>query len=314
MFFVFPLQRTVVVRRTPDVRRAALVTMLMTRLYSFRVSSGWVEKLSSVLVRVTLGVRHVLSLRRPILSSSFSFGSSVSRWPVEWSAELASHGFCIIPVLLTPDEIGKLSAELSAVQSNDSVRRRKGVYAIRNLLDIVPAVAELAASERLKALVAAALAPNAFAVRATLFDKTPGANWLVPWHQDLTVSVKERLEITGYGPWTVKAGVHHVQPPVSILEGMLAVRIHLDDCHEQNGALRVLAGTHHAGRLTAEQIELARRSATPITCSVNRGGAVLIKPLLLHASSAANQPSHRRVIHIDFASSDLAGGLKWFTE
>jgi hypothetical protein len=67
-------------------------------------------------------------------------------------------------------------------------------------------------------------------VKATLFDKTPDANWLVPWHQDLTISVKERVDIDGFGPWTVKAGVLSVQPPVSILERMLAIRIHLDDC------------------------------------------------------------------------------------
>ena len=60
----------------------------------------------------------------------------------------------------------------------------------------------------------------------------------MPWHQDLTISVKEQVEIDGYGPWTVKAGVVNVQPPLSILERMLAIRFHLDDCDERNGVLK----------------------------------------------------------------------------
>ena len=227
---------------------------------------------------------------------------------------LDSQGYSIVPALLNDEEIDRLSTALSIVSENEGVRRRGGVYAIRNLLDVVPAVAELAASPKIISLVQLALGTNTFAVRGMLFDKTPDANWLVPWHQDLTICVKERIAVDGYGPWTVKAGVQHVQPPVRILDGMLAVRIHLDDCHEQNGALRVLPATHRSGRLTSEQVEFAQREGIPVTCSVSRGGAVLMKPLVLHASSAADQPSRRRVIHIDFASCDLPRGLKWLSQ
>jgi hypothetical protein len=230
------------------------------------------------------------------------------------SRDLDLQGYSIVPAFLNGEESDSLSTALSIVRENEGVRRRGGVYAIRNLLDIIPAVAELAASQKIMTLVQSALGTNAFAVRGTLFDKTPDANWLVPWHQDLTICVKERVEIDGYGPWTVKAGVQHVQPPVRILDGMLAVRIHLDDCHEENGALRVLPATHRSGRLTSAQVEFARREGIPVTCSVSRGGAVLMKPLVLHASSAADQPSRRRVIHIDFASCNLPRGLKWLTE
>ena len=148
-------------------------------------------------------------------------------------------------------------------------------------------------------------------MRGTLFDKTLGANWLVPWHQDLTICVASRIDVTGYGPWTVKAGVCHVQPPVPILENMLSVRIHLDDCDEGNGALRVLPGTHIFGRVTAGQIAEKRRAVASVVCKVNAGDVFLMKPLLLHASSAAFRTTHRRVIHIDYACSQLAGGLQW---
>jgi ectoine hydroxylase-related dioxygenase (phytanoyl-CoA dioxygenase family) len=93
---------------------------------------------------------------------------------------------------------------------------------------------------------------------------------------------------------------------------MLAVRIHLDDCHPDNGALRVLPRTHALGRLNAEDIE-QQRAGDSFACTVEAGGVVLMKPLLLHASSAATAAAHRRVIHIDYASSRLAGRLQWRT-
>lgn len=126
--------------------------------------------------------------------------------------------------------------------------------------------------------------------------------------------MKHRAEIDGYGPWTIKAGVVHVQPPISVLENMLAIRIHLDDCDDRNGVLRVLPGTHKLGRLSADQITAAQAEITSVNATVKTGGAVLMKPLLLHSSSLGSDPSHRRVIHIEFASAGLPGGLSWPTE
>jgi ectoine hydroxylase-related dioxygenase (phytanoyl-CoA dioxygenase family) len=111
----------------------------------------------------------------------------------------------------------------------------------------------------------------------------------------------------------MKAGIWHVQPPASILDRMLSVRIHLDDCTESNGALRVLPGTHRLGRLNAVQITERQRLATSVSCVVDAGGVVLMRPLLIHASSAASEATHRRVIHIDYASCQLDGGLRWAT-
>lgn len=223
-------------------------------------------------------------------------------------------GFAIVPDVLAAKEIATLLSALAAVPPQPGVRKKSVVYAIRNLLNAVPEVSDLASDPKIMNLARQALGPNAFPVRATLFDKTSDANWLVPWHQDLTICVKERRDVSGYGPWTIKAGVPHVQPPAEILESMLAIRIHLDDCDANNGALRVLPATHRSGRLTPEQIEREQQTVSAVTCPVPRGGVLLLKPLLLHASSAAAQPSHRRVIHIDFASSPLPAGLSWFAE
>jgi hypothetical protein len=223
-------------------------------------------------------------------------------------------GFAVIPDLLDPQEIVDLVQAVTNADKQVGVRKRSSVYAIRNLLDSVPAIAELAASEKLSKVAGQVLGAAATPVKGTLFDKTPDANWLVPWHQDLTICVNKRVDLDGYGPWTTKAGVVNVQPPVSVLEQMLAIRIHLDDCDEHNGPLRVLPGTHRLARLSADQIELAQAQINPINCVVSSGGAVLMRPLLLHASSPSKIPGHRRVIHIDYAAIKLPSGLSWFAD
>jgi ectoine hydroxylase-related dioxygenase (phytanoyl-CoA dioxygenase family) len=99
-----------------------------------------------------------------------------------------------------------------------------------------------------------------------------------------------------------------------VLENMLTVRLHLDDADETNGALRVLPGTHKHGRLDAHQIEYWKQHDTAVTCTVKSGGAVVMRPLLLHSSTTAATPRHRRVLHFEYAAVDLPRGLKWFEE
>ena len=113
---------------------------------------------------------------------------------------------------------------------------------------------------------------------------------------------------------TTKADVLHVQPPAMVLENMLSVRLHLDACGEDNGALRVIAGSHQHGRIPEEKISSVRHAGPEKVCAVGRGGALLMRPLLLHASSPSLAPEHRRVIHLDFASVQLPLGMNWFSE
>jgi ectoine hydroxylase-related dioxygenase (phytanoyl-CoA dioxygenase family) len=191
------------------------------------------------------------------------------------------------------------------------VRQRGQLYAIRNLLDVVPAVRQVADSPSAHRLVDPLLGPNAFPVQGIFFDKPADANWKVPWHQDLSIPVKARVETPAFGPWSVKAGVPHVQAPSALLERMLIVRLHLDENTKENGPLRVIAGSHRSGRLTKVQIERWRKRGEEIVCTVPRGGALLMRPLLLHASSATRTPAHRRVIHLVYAAERLPHGLEW---
>lgn len=182
-------------------------------------------------------------------------------------------------------------------------------HAQRNLLD-VPIVRELAVSEPVKQLVTACLGKECFAVRGILFNKTPNSNWKVAWHQDLTIAVRERKDVAAFGPWSVKAGVPSVQPPALVMAKMLDIRLHLDESHENNGPLRVIPSSHKAGCLSAEEVATWKERPS-VVCTIPRGGAILMRPLLVHASSSCSKPQPRRVIHLEFAADDLPGGLEW---
>ncbi|MDQ3754520.1 MAG: phytanoyl-CoA dioxygenase family protein, partial [Acidobacteriota bacterium] len=192
-------------------------------------------------------------------------------------------GFAIIEKVIDEPTAAQLIAALERVEDDgESVRRRGGVYAIRNLVEAVPMVREFANSRAARSLIEPVLGARCFVVRSLLLDKTPEANWKVAWHQDLSIAVRERVEAEGFSAWSEKAGVIHVQPPVEILERMLTLRVYLDECNEENGPLRVIPGSHLAGRLNAEQIREWRETRTAVTCVVPCGGALLMKPLLLH--------------------------------
>jgi hypothetical protein len=177
-----------------------------------------------------------------------------------------------------------------------------------------PRIRMLADDARVRALVQPHLGSSARPVRGILFDKTSGANWSVPWHQDLTISVAERVDIAGFGPWSVKAGVVHVQPPADVLEAMMTVRLHLDPCGEDNGPLKVVEWSHRYGKISEREIDSYVSAGTVRTLAVGSGGVVLMRPLTLHSSSPAQSPSHRRVVHIEFASGELPHPLRWFEQ
>ena len=115
----------------------------------------------------------------------------------------------------------------------------------------------------------------------------------------------------GFGPWSTKDGIPHVQAPAELLEQMLTLRLQLDDADASNGALRVLPGSHRFGRLSADRIQQLRREQPDFLCAVSAGDALLMRPLLLHASSRSAHPRHRRVLHIEYAGFNLPAELEW---
>ena len=191
-----------------------------------------------------------------------------------------------------------------------STTRAGASYAARNLLS-EPAILEFCRTPDVRQLLSSLGHESAFPVRAILFDKPAGGNWRVGWHQDLIVPVQSRVDVAGFTAWSIKAGVPHVKPPAVVLEKMLTLRVHLDDCGPDNGPLQVAPGSHLMGELTTDQVQRILAEQESELCTAVAGDALVMRPLLLHSSAKAIAPSHRRVLHVEFASEGLPGGLEW---
>ncbi len=226
--------------------------------------------------------------------------------------ELRTDGFLIVRDALDANTVLHVIDALEQVQPSAAARRRGNDYfGLRNLLNVVPAVRELAELPLIRSIVEPLIGDSARVVRGIFFDKIANANWKVPWHQDLTIAVCEKKETVGFTGWSNKAGIPHVQPPLPILEELLTLRIHLDDADASNGALYVIPGSHRFGRLDADETENLKQQSTAVCCAAARGDVVVMRPLILHSSSPATNPSHRRVVHLDFSPSELPGELRW---
>jgi ectoine hydroxylase-related dioxygenase (phytanoyl-CoA dioxygenase family) len=169
----------------------------------------------------------------------------------------------------------------------------------------------LASSGPVGGVAASVLGQACQPVRAVLFDKTAATNWSIAWHQDRTIAVAERIDVDGFGPWSVKSGLLHVAPPFDLLAGMLTLRVHLDPVPETNAPLLVAPGSHRLGRIPETEVRQAVRRCGPVACLAGAGDIWLYATPILHASKAASAPAHRRVLQVDFAIGSLPGGLKW---
>ncbi|PKP94250.1 MAG: phytanoyl-CoA dioxygenase [Alphaproteobacteria bacterium HGW-Alphaproteobacteria-16] len=148
-------------------------------------------------------------------------------------------------------------------------------------------------------------------VRAILFDKTPATNWSLAWHQDRTICARERRDVAGFGPWTVKAGLLHVAPPFALLAQMVTIRIHLDDVPPDNAPLLIAPGSHRFGLVQEDRIEAVVAQCGVHACTALAGDIWIYATPILHASDAAAMPRRRRVLQVDYAGFDLPGGLRW---
>ncbi|TLD68968.1 phytanoyl-CoA dioxygenase family protein [Phragmitibacter flavus] len=210
------------------------------------------------------------------------------------------HGFTITKDVVDSNAVADLLQTLGPVSG-----------AGRRALLSHPQISAFAHSSTILALVRPYLPEPPIPVRAIYFDKTPETNWGVTWHQDLTLALKEPIETPGFGPWSIKDGIPHVQPPAFLLTQMLTLRLHLDEADESNGALKVLPGSHQSGRLSSAEIQDVRTKLIETLCSARAGDALLMRPLLLHSSSRSISDKHRRILHIEYAGFHLPNGLSW---
>jgi ectoine hydroxylase-related dioxygenase (phytanoyl-CoA dioxygenase family) len=219
-------------------------------------------------------------------------------------SSIHEQGFAIIPGIFLEQEVNSV---LERASQRTEGRSRAGIrHALR-----YPEIAELAQDQRLIELASEMLGENSFPYRATLFDKSPRANWLVVWHQDTSLPLVERFDTPGWGPWSVKEGVIYAHAPATALSRIIALRVHLDDSTEENGPLRVLPGTHQLGVLTDEQIEQQEKQVRFVSCTALRGDILAMRPLIIHSSCKARRNSPRRVLHIEYARHrKIADGLE----
>ncbi len=172
-------------------------------------------------------------------------------------------------------------------------------------------VESIAWDARLIKMAEGLLSGTAVPYKAILFDKSHNANWLVPWHQDRVLPIRNRFVDPEWGPWTAKGGVNFAHAPTWAMNRIVAFRIHLDNSEAHNGPLRVIPGSHLHGVLDQrEVVELSKKSDFEI-CTVRKGGVLAMRPLLIHASSKSTSQMPRRVLHIEYADSlRLADGIE----
>jgi len=156
--------------------------------------------------------------------------------------------------------------------------------------------------------------PEAKPVRAIAFNKSHDENWAVSWHQDRIISVREKKNTEGYSNWSRKAGVWHCEPPLDILEKILAVRIHLDDATDQTGALEILEASHKFGKVTADKTKSTIKQCKPIMCEAQTGDILIMKMLMLHRSKPSLSARPRRAIRLDYSAVNLPTPLNWETD
>lgn len=224
------------------------------------------------------------------------------------SEQLFEDGFTIIPDVFTDEEIEQIICIIDNTDaSKTTFRKTNDLFAIRQFLKEIPGSINHIFSTRFNRIINDFLGQSFFAVKSIYFDKPPDSNWFVSYHQDLTISVKNKVEVVGFGPWSVKQNQYAVQPPLSLLESNFTIRIHLDNTTEQNGALRIIPGSHKGGIHNRESID----KLNEVICEVRKGGIMIMKPLLLHSSRRTANDERRRVIHIEFSNQNLPLPLEW---
>lgn len=224
--------------------------------------------------------------------------------------ELTDNGFTIIDKIYSHEEIEHILAIIDqADQTKETFRKSTELFAIRQFFKELPQTFHLVINDNLKTLIRQLFGDNYFVVKSIYFDKPETYNWHVPYHQDLTISVDKKEAIENFGPWTVKQNQFAVQPPIEIMEHIFTIRIHLDDTDENNGALRVIPTSHLKKIYRPETINWEIETET--TCIVQKGGVMIMKPLILHSSSKTVNNKRRRVIHIEFSNEELPPQIHW---
>jgi len=224
--------------------------------------------------------------------------------------ELEENGFSVLTDLYSENEISQISTCIeNAKQEGDSFMKTKDLFAIRQLIKNVPELSDLLFNKKMSELISDLSETEYFLTKAIYFDKPSESNWFVAYHQDLSISVDKKMELENYVNWTFKKEQYGVQPPIEILKDTITIRIHLDKTSKNNGALKVIPKSHLNGITRTDSKDWNIKNE--FVCEVEKGGAMLMKPLTLHASNRTTNGKKRRVIHLEFNKHNLTEPMEW---
>ncbi|MEO5681848.1 MAG: phytanoyl-CoA dioxygenase family protein [Chitinophagaceae bacterium] len=227
-----------------------------------------------------------------------------------YKKELEQKGFAIIDGVFTDNEVAAINTFIETnKESLPEAKKSKDLFSIRGLFAKLPGIKKQIFNSNIKMLIRDVFGPAYFVTKGLYFDKPSMSNWFVAYHQDLSISVSNRTNSSSYRGWTIKDGQSGVQPPVKILADIYTIRIHLDDCTAQNGALHVIPGSHKNG--VYKRLENDSIKETEVICEVPKGGIMLMRPLLLHASHKSTATANRRVLHLEFSHTELPDSIHW---
>jgi len=215
--------------------------------------------------------------------------------------EYKTTGHIWLRSVVPPQDIAQLKALLSEDHNHQALSRRSN-----NQTELFSFISQAQFTKTIQAAW-----PNMRPVRLVTFEKNTETNWSLPWHQDRVIAVQDKIETDGFSNWTKKSGVWHCEPPVTTLEKMLFVRVHLDKNTKTNGAMEIALNSHSKGKILASQAtETAQKHTTEVTTA--EAGDVLVLPMLtLHRSLPSETKECRQTLRIDFACDPLPNPLKW---
>lgn len=219
----------------------------------------------------------------------------------EQNQHCQQQGYVILPQIFSTQTCDHLGSHLRGIAETRPGSRRLLMYNWCR---------ELAKKLKSHPVVSPLLGPNPVISQCTYFDKSWDQNWLVALHQDVSIAVQPNAAAARCGV-VDKEGMAFVQPPVDILEQLVALRVYLDDSTPDNGPLKVVPGSHQYGRLSTPKIPQLRDQWGEVSCLVPKGGVLVMKPLILHGSMKMTLPSQRRVLHFLGGPSHLIQGLVW---
>lgn len=210
-------------------------------------------------------------------------------------------GYVVVPDILTGDECAAFAGQVHLADAAAGGTR---------CLLAQPWCAQLEARLRAHPALAPYIGGERVAVQCTYFEKSAERNWLVPIHQDLSIPVAGRVGEPALRGWSEKEGTTYVRAPLEVLQQLVAVRLHLDDCVKEDGPLRVVPGSHRHGIIGDDEAIVLRKAGLERVC-LEAGAALVLRPLLLHASSKGSGNGRRRVLHFVFGPRELPFGLSW---